>query len=107
MISSTEMVPSSVGDLDRFLIQSRLVEPQELELCRQNAGGISSVTDYLDLLQRQQLLTPFQTSRIKNGETDGLVLDGCKLLYRNASGSFARVYRASRVSDGAACTMTG
>lgn len=100
MILSTEMVPNSVGELDRFLIQSQLVEPRELELARHNAGGVSSVTDYLDLLQRQQILTPFQISRIKNGETDGLVLDGCKLLYRNASGSFARVYRASRVSDG-------
>ena len=51
------------------------------------------------MLENRHLLTPYQSERLRRGETDGLVLGGYKLLYRNASGSFARVFRACGVDD--------
>ena len=50
------------------------------------------------LLESRHLLTPYQVSKLRKGETDSLVLGNYKLLYRNASGSFARVFRG-RVAD--------
>lgn len=55
----------------------------------------------LDVLERRGLLTSYQLSRLRKGETDGLVLGDYKLLYRNAAGSFARVFRGCSVIDGA------
>src|SRR5690606_35238073 len=56
--------------------------------------------DLLNALERKHLLTTFQVDRIRKGDIENLVLGGYKLLYRNASGSFARVYRACSVVDG-------
>ena len=59
------------------------------------ATGAFEVTDYrpddlLQLLEKKHLLTSYQASVLRRGRTDGLVLGGYKLLYKNASGSFAR-----------------
>jgi serine/threonine protein kinase len=55
--------------------------------------------DLLDLLERKNFLTSLQVERIRKGDAEGLVLGGFKLMYRIASGSFARVYRACSVQD--------
>ena len=45
-------------------------------------------------LENRGALSSFQASLVNKGDIEGLVLDGHKLTYRNAAGSFARVYRA-------------
>ncbi len=50
-------------------------------------------------LESRHLLTPYQVSKLEKGETDSLVLGNYKLLYRNASGSFARVFRGASLTD--------
>ena len=85
--------------LKRFLITSRLVRPDQWNAIEIELVG-QSTTDILQLMERRQILTTLQTKRIIKGDTDGLVLGRYKLMYRNASGSFARVYRAETV-DGA------
>lgn len=90
----------SHDDLKRFLITSRLIRPEQWSEAESDVVNGESVADVLSLLERRQILTNLQTKRILKGDTDGLVLGRYKLMYRNASGSFARVYRAEAVDDG-------
>lgn len=90
----------SQEDLKRFLVTSRLIRPEQWsEVASELANG-EAVSDVLALMERRQILTNLQTKRILKGDTDGLVLGRYKLMYRNASGSFARVYRAEDLDDG-------
>lgn len=50
-------------------------------------------TDMLRLMERKRYLTPWQSSKLMKGDTDGYFLGGYRLLYKIASGSFGRVYR--------------
>ncbi len=94
------MVPRTKDELVSLLARHQVVSRKDLAVCQKEIAETGSVAEVLELLQRRQLLTPFQIGRIEKGEIDGLVLGGCKLMYRNASGSFARVYRACTLSDG-------
>ncbi len=49
--------------------------------------------DFLRYCERKSLLTPWQSSKLLKGDTDGYILGGYKLLYKIASGSFGRVFR--------------
>lgn len=94
------MVRYSFDELERLLIRLQLVDYEKLAQCRTELEPSSKGEDLLAALERRDLLTPFQVQRIRKGETEGLVLGGCKLLYRNASGSFARVFRGCRLDNG-------
>src|SRR4051794_5933895 len=48
----------------------------------------------LRILERKGLLTPWQSGKLLKGDPDGYVLGGYRILYKIASGSFGRVYRA-------------
>lgn len=91
--------PTSIEELKAFLITSQLVPIEKWRLAEVELRGGESVSDALRLLERRGLLTTLQTRRIAKGTTEGLVLGRYKLLYRNASGSFARVYRASTLDE--------
>jgi tRNA A-37 threonylcarbamoyl transferase component Bud32/CheY-like chemotaxis protein len=54
----------------------------------------------LRALERFGYLTPFQSQKLVKGETGGLVLGGYRVLYKIASGSFGRVYRAEDPGTG-------
>ncbi|MBT4864551.1 MAG: protein kinase, partial [Planctomycetaceae bacterium] len=56
--------------------------------------------DLLQALESKHYLTSYQVGRLTRGETEGLLLGEFKLMYRNASGSFARVFRACSIKDG-------
>jgi serine/threonine-protein kinase len=85
--------------LKSFLLTSRLLSPSDWNSAAGQISDLTSVDATLQALERRQLLTPFQVGRIQKGETEGLVLGRYKLLYRNASGSFARVFRAASIDD--------
>ncbi|MCX7397091.1 MAG: protein kinase [Planctomycetales bacterium] len=85
--------------LKSFLLTSRLLSPADWNSAAGQISDATSVDAILQTLERRQLLTPFQSGRIQKGETEGLVLGRYKLLYRNASGSFARVFRAASTDD--------
>lgn len=83
------------------LVRMRLVSQQDMDSCLQELQEKSTDDDQLiRLLERKNLITSFQAGRLKNNELDGLVLGDNKLMYQNASGSFARVYRAASLQDG-------
>lgn len=90
----------SIESVERLLNNTRLLTPQQISECRSDVAPGMTPQDYLRLLERKQYLTSFQGDRIRKGDVAGLVLGGCKLMYRNASGSFARVYRAMRIESG-------
>ena len=89
----------SKDGLKSFLLNSRLLAPSDWAKVDVELEDVVGVDAMLQLLERRHLLTPLQSGRIAKGETEGLVLGRYKLLYRNASGSFARVFRAETVDD--------
>jgi serine/threonine protein kinase len=90
----------NVDELAQFLVGSRLVEPSQVEECRSQLRPAAAPADLLRLLESKNYLTSYQMVRLEKGETDGLVLGPYKLMYKNASGSFARVFRACSLADG-------
>lgn len=55
---------------------------------------------WLRAVQRKGYLTPLQTNKLLKQEKDGYFLGGFRLLYKIASGSFGRVYRADDPRSG-------
>ncbi len=94
------MLTSNVDELETVLLRLRLVDQSQLRECRALLPAGAEGSDLLETLERKGYLTSFQVQRLRSGEFEGLVLGNYKLLYRNASGSFARVYRACSVTDG-------
>ena len=89
----------TADELGYQLVRLQLIEPHQLEECQAQAEHADSES-LLRALEQKHYLTPYQFGKLRKGETDGLVLGGYKLMYRNASGSYARVYRACSVVDG-------
>lgn len=89
----------SKDGLKTFLLTSRLLTPADWAKAEPDLHELNDVPTILQTLERKQFLTSLQTGRILKGETEGLVLGRYKLLYRNASGSFARVFRAITLDD--------
>src|SRR5690349_976310 len=55
---------------------------------------------FLRLMERRGYLTPLQSQKLLKNDTDGFFLGGYRLLYKIASGSFGRVYRADDLQSG-------
>lgn len=88
-------------ELCKTLLRLKLATQAQIEdALLQLGSNAPAPAELLDLLEQRSVLTAYQTARLKKGETDGLVLGRYKLMYRNASGSFARVYRACDVQNG-------
>ena len=95
------MSPTSLDGLAKLIVRLNLVNPAQVEACLTELGmSRRDPSDLLRLLESRSLLTSYQVAQIERGESEGLVLGGCKLLYRNASGSFARVFRAESINTG-------
>lgn len=91
----------TLEELRRVLLKLELVPQDQLTAAVEEVAELSRTSaPLLDLLERKGQLTSYQLAKLHKGETDGLVLGRYKLLYRNASGSFARVFRACSLDDG-------
>ena len=88
---------NSQDELKSFLIASQLLRADQWQQVEAELVNGEDVSAILQLMEGRHILTPLQTRRILKGDTEGLVLGNYKLLYRNASGGFARVYRAETV----------
>jgi serine/threonine protein kinase len=55
---------------------------------------------FLQCLERKGYLSPWQTSKLIKGDSEGYFLGGYRILYKIASGSFGRVYRAEDPATG-------
>jgi serine/threonine protein kinase len=78
-----------------------LVSPSQLQECLDEVGEFSDKGDLLlRTLERKGYLTRLQIDKLVKGERDGYVLGGYRLLYKIASGTFGRVYRADHPATG-------
>jgi serine/threonine protein kinase len=95
------MSSSKTDELCRMLVRLQLVPQHQIDVCLGQLGRKNcEPDDVLRWLEHKGILTSYQVRRIEKGEIDGLVLGPYKLMYRNASGSFARVYRACDLRSG-------
>lgn len=92
----------SLQNFQNYLIQSKLVDLKPLQECmaRLQSRG-QSIDGLIQELETRHLLTPYQAAKLKKRDLEGLRLGKYKLLYRNAAGSFARVFRGMNVDSGA------
>ena len=95
------MASADVNQICQTLLKLRLVDQRQLDECLVGPAASSSEI-FLQTLERKGLITSYQSSQLKksSGETSGLVLGHYALLYHNASGSFARVFRAKDLNNG-------
>jgi len=93
------MASAEVNQIRDILLRLKLVDQRQLDDCLVGAAATSAEL-FLQSLERKGLLTSYQTSQLKRKETSGLVLGHYALLYQNASGSFARVFRAKDLTNG-------
>ncbi len=91
----------SLQNFQNYLIQAKLVESAQLQECmvRLQSRG-QSIDGLIRELEGRHLLTPYQATKLRKRDIEGLLLGNQKLLYRNASGSFARVFRGVSIDDG-------
>ncbi len=95
------MASMKVDELCRMLVRLQLAPQHQIDACLAQLGRKNCQSDeILKCLENKGILTSYQVGRIEKGEIDGLVLGSYKLMYRNASGSFARVYRGCDLRSG-------
>lgn len=87
----------TTDDLSRELVRIRLVTDAQIAQCHQSQPVTSDPESLLKALESQHMLTAYQAGKLRSGEKAPLVLGDYKLQYQNASGSFARVFRAAPV----------
>lgn len=91
---------STTDDLANELIRLRLVTEDQITECQRQQPITSDPDSLLKALEDQHVLTSYQASKIREDDDSPLVLGDCKLMYQNASGSFARVFRGCSLTDG-------
>lgn len=81
--------------LSNSAIRLGLVQPHQVQEAWEEIGERGGdVGHFLRVMERKGYLTPWQSGKLLKGETDGYFLGGFRILYKIASGSFGRVYRA-------------
>jgi eukaryotic-like serine/threonine-protein kinase len=95
----TTVDANSVAQLAR---QQHLVTDEQVRECWDEAEGVAHTPEsLLKVLERKGYLTPWQSHKLLKGDMDGYFLGGYRLLYKIASGSFGRVFRADDPRTGA------
>ena len=95
------MPPSPLDDLSRQLVRHQLVPQGTMDQCLLELGQPARDPEaMISWLETKGVLTSLQCQKIRKGELQDLVLGPFRLLYQNASGSFARVYRACDTRTG-------
>ena len=87
--------------LGRLAIKVGLLKEAQLAEVREELGDKApDLLTFLRALERRGWLTPWQSAKLLKGDDDGYFLGGYRLLYKIASGSFGRVFRADDPSTG-------
>src|SRR5436305_11434343 len=77
-----------------------VTEPQLVDVWEEIGGKNAEPMKLCLTLERKGVLTPFQSQKLLKGDADGYFLGGFRILYKIASGSFGRVFRAEDPSSG-------
>src|SRR5262245_23643412 len=95
------MAPQDAAEFATLAVRVGLMEDHVAKECLYELDDRNAPPEAIArYMERKGLITPLQTSRLLKGEVDGYVLGGYRLLYKIASGSFGRVYRAADPSTG-------
>lgn len=79
-----------------FAVRVGVLTPNQVEEGWDEIGGKRNAAPeaLLRVMERKGYLTPLQSGKLLKEDKDGYFLGGYRLLYKIASGSFGRVYRA-------------
>src|SRR5258708_21983510 len=87
--------------LAKLTLQTGLLTEAQLDEARNELGQIGGDPEpFLRFLERKGYLTPWQSSRLLKGDTDGFFLGGYRILYKVASARSGRVFRARNPRTG-------
>lgn len=78
----------------------RVVDPFRLDDCLQEMPPGATGADLTRQLERKGLITSYQSSKLLKCDREGYFIGGYRILYRIASGSFGRVFRADDPATG-------
>jgi eukaryotic-like serine/threonine-protein kinase len=88
------MMTLDAKGMAQFVVRLGLMSDQDArEVVYELDNNAATAEDFVRYCERKTLLTPWQSSKLRKGDTDGYILGGYKLLYKIASGSFGRVFR--------------
>jgi serine/threonine protein kinase len=95
------MPPLDAATVAQRAVKLGLATQAQVEECRDELGNDADrPSALLDALERKQYLTRWQREKLLKGDSDGYLLGGYRLLYKIASGSFGRVFRADDPRSG-------
>jgi eukaryotic-like serine/threonine-protein kinase len=72
----------------------RLLTQEQVLECWDEVDRTGPADQFLRMMERKGYLTPWQSQKLLKMESDGYFLGGARILYKIASGSYGRVYRA-------------
>jgi serine/threonine protein kinase len=79
----------------QIMLKTGLVTESQLQEAWEAVGGRTGEPEpLLHALERLGYITPYHSGKLLKGDPDGYFLGGFRILYKIASGSFGRVYRA-------------
>src|SRR5579871_2122607 len=99
------MANTEAEDLGKTAVRLGIVTDMQLAEVLDELSPLASRDELVDMLVRKGILSGFQADKLRKGDTDGYFLGGYRLLYKIASGSFGRVYRADDPRTGAAVAV--
>lgn len=95
------MEPLDANALGQRMVKLGLVTESQLQEAWDELGQRGGdATPLLRFLEKKGYLTTYQSQKLLKGDLDGYFLGGYRILYKIASGSFGRVYRADDPQTG-------
>jgi serine/threonine protein kinase len=96
-----DIPPPDALTLSAAAIRLGLLQPDQVQEGWDELGGRGGeAAPFLRIMERKCYLTPWQSGKLLHNENDGYFLGGFRILYKIASGSFGRVYRADDPQSG-------
>lgn len=87
--------------LANMAVRLGLLQPHDVQEAWDELGVRGGDTEpFLRIMERKGYLTPWQSAKLLKNEPDGYILGGYRILYKIASGTFGRVYRADDPRSG-------
>ena len=96
MANNVELVRA----LAQLMVKLGLITNEQMQESLAEVGPATTPEEYCRICERKAFITPYQTSKLLKGDTEGFFLGGYRLLYKIASGSFGRVFRADDPQSG-------
>jgi serine/threonine protein kinase len=87
--------------VSQMALQLRLVTDDQVRECWDEIDAVARTPDaFLKIFERKGYLTPWQSHKLLKGDMTGYFLGSYRVLYKIASGSFGRVFRADDPQTG-------